>query len=79
MKKIPVLQAILIIMTICVCCAALIPAASADRAIYIDSNGDYVGWFIVSDDPAENSGFIWNESIWGEFRLQPLEMEEVEG
>ncbi len=43
MKKIPVLQAILIIMTICVCCAALIPAASADRAIYIDSNGDYVG------------------------------------
>ena len=30
--------------------------------------------FIIIDDAAVNSGFIWNESIWGEFRLKPLEM-----
>lgn len=42
MKKIRIFQAILIILTISICCAALIPAASAERAIYINSSGEYV-------------------------------------
>ena len=44
------------------------------RTAYYDTIVD-VSRFIITDDPAVNSGFIWNESIWGEFRLKPLEME----
>ena len=56
---------------------SLIAGTPRGRSTYYDTIVD-VSRFIVSDDPAENSGFIWNESIWGEFRLMPLGMESVE-
>ena len=43
------------------------------RSTYYDTIVD-ISRFIIIDDAAVNSGFIWNESIWGEFRLKPLEM-----
>ncbi len=42
MKITRIFQAILIIMTIFLCCAALIPAAAAERAVYINPDGEYV-------------------------------------
>ncbi len=42
MKKFRIYQVFLIILTICICCIALIPSAAADRAIYINSSGEYV-------------------------------------
>ena len=32
-----------------------------------------VSRFIIVDDPAKNAGFMWTESVWGNFRLKPLE------
>ena len=53
---------------------SLIAGTPRGRSTYYDTIVD-VSRFIITDDPAVNSGFIWNESIWGEFRLRPLEME----
>ena len=53
---------------------SLIAGTPRGRSTYYDTIVD-VSRFIITDDPAVNSGFIWNESIWGEFRLKPLEME----
>jgi hypothetical protein len=33
-----------------------------------------VSRFVITDDPAVNAGFVWTESLWGEFRLKPLTM-----
>ena len=40
---------------------------------YYDTLED-VSRFIITDDPAVNAGFIWSERLWGQFRLQPLEI-----
>ena len=40
---------------------------------YYDTLED-VSRFVVTDDPALNAGFYWEERLWGNFRLQPLEM-----
>lgn len=53
---------------------SLIAGTPRGRSTYYDTIVD-VSRFIITDDPAVNSGFIWNESIWGEFRLKPLVME----
>ena len=53
---------------------SLIAGTPRGRSTYYDTIVD-VSRFIITDDPAVNSGFIWNESIWGEFRLKPLIME----
>ena len=40
---------------------------------YYDTLED-VSRFVVTDDPTLNAGFYWEERLWGNFRLQPLEM-----
>ena len=30
--------------------------------------------FVIVDDPAITSGFVWQERLWGNMRLKPLEM-----
>ena len=52
---------------------SLIAGTPRGRSTYYDTIVD-ISRFIIIDDAAVNSGFIWNESIWGEFRLKPLEM-----
>ncbi|NLD58853.1 MAG: ATP-binding cassette domain-containing protein [Clostridiales bacterium] len=34
-----------------------------------------VGHFIITDDPSRTEGFLWQEPVWGNFRLGRLEME----
>ncbi len=36
-----------------------------------------VGHFVVTDDPARNDGFHWQERLWGNFRLRPLQIEDI--
>ena len=33
-----------------------------------------VSRFIIVDDPSLNAGFVWSERVWGNFRLNPLEL-----
>ena len=76
MKNTRIYQAFLIIMTIFLCCAALIPAAAAERAIYINPEGEYVttlkGLYAigssggVSQLPEKD---IWAATVSGTFRL----------
>ena len=40
---------------------------------YFDTIED-IGQFIVLDDPAMNSGFTWEERLWGNMRLRPLDI-----
>ena len=40
---------------------------------YYDTIED-VGQFIVLDDPQMNDGFSWEERLWGNYRLQPLDV-----
>ena len=40
---------------------------------YFDTIED-IGQFIVVDDPQMNSGFSWEERLWGNMRLAPLEV-----
>ena len=44
------------------------------RTSYFDTILD-VSRFVITDDPAVNSGFMWEERLWGEIRLKPLEMD----
>jgi len=39
---------------------------------YFDTIED-IGQFIVLDDPMMNEGFTWEERLWGNMRLKPLE------
>jgi len=43
---------------------------------YYDTIED-IGQFVIVDDPAVNDGFIWAERLWGNMRLQPLEMVRI--
>lgn len=36
------------------------------------------GHFIITEDPAANQGFLWNEPAWGNHRLPELSMEETD-
>ena len=45
------------------------------RAMMYDTLED-VSRFVITDDPAVNSGFIWSERLWGNTRLKPLEVIE---
>ena len=53
---------------------SLVSNLMGGRTCYYDTIVD-VSRFIVTDDAAVNAGFVWSESLWGEFRLKPLEME----
>ena len=63
-------------MTIFLCCAALIPAAAAERAIYINPDGEYVttlgglyaigGGGSVSQLPEKD---VWAATATGTFKL----------
>ena len=44
---------------------------------YFDTIED-IGQFVVIDDPQVNEGFTWVERLWGDARLEMLEMERVE-
>ena len=52
---------------------SLIAGTPQGRTSYYDTIVD-VSRFVVTDDPAVNAGFVWTESLWGEFRLKPLTM-----
>ena len=69
-------KAFLIIITICVCFAALAPSAAADRAIYINSNGESVsslkGLYVIggSGSAAQLSGGdVWAVTASGLVKL----------
>ena len=59
----------------------LIGSRGDGRATYYDTIMD-AGHFVITDDPAKNQGFFWNEPVWGETRLRDIEtslvMEESE-
>ncbi|MGN1006848.1 MAG: ABC transporter ATP-binding protein, partial [Aristaeellaceae bacterium] len=40
---------------------------------YFDTIED-IGQFVVLDDPLVNEGFTWEERLWGNMRLQPLDV-----
>ena len=40
---------------------------------YFDTIED-IGQFVVLDDPLINSGFTWEERLWGNMRLQGLDI-----
>lgn len=50
----------------------LIGSRSDGRATYYDTIMD-AGHFVITDDPARNQGFFWNEPVWGETRLKDIE------
>ena len=52
---------------------SLIAGTPRGRTSYYDTIVD-VSRFVITDDPAVNAGFVWSESLWGEFRLKPLTM-----
>ena len=52
---------------------SLISGTPRGRTNYYDTIVD-VSRFVITDDPAVNAGFIWSERLWGNERLQPLEM-----
>ncbi len=51
---------------------SLISGKPTGTSVYYDTLED-VSRFIITDDPAVNAGFVWRESLWGNFRLKPLE------
>ena len=51
---------------------SLISGKLRGKSNYYDTLED-VSRFIIVDDPAANAGFVWSESLWGNFRLKPLE------
>ena len=53
---------------------SLISGTPRGQSNYYDTIVD-VTRFVISDDPAFNAGFIWSERLWGNERLEPLEME----
>ncbi len=53
---------------------SLVSGNPRGKTNYYDTIVD-VSRFVVTDDPSVNAGFVWTESLWGEFRLKPLEME----
>ncbi len=53
---------------------SLVSGTPRGRTCYYDTIVD-VSRFVIVDDPAVNSGFIWSERLWGNVRLAPLEME----
>lgn len=52
---------------------SLISGTPRGRTTYYDTIVD-VSRFVITDDPAVNDGFIWSERLWGNMRLQPLEL-----
>ena len=52
---------------------SLVSGTPRGRTNYYDTIVD-VSRFVIVDDPAVNSGFIWSERLWGNERLAPLEM-----
>ena len=52
---------------------SLISATPQGLSCYYDTILD-VGHFVIVDDPAITSGFVWQERLWGNMRLKPLEM-----
>ena len=53
---------------------SLVSGTPQGRTTYYDTLED-VSRFVVVDDPALNSGFIWSERLWGNVRLKPLTMD----
>lgn len=53
----------------------LIDAQGNGKANYYDAIID-AGHFIITEDPEKNQGFVWNEPVWGNMRLNPLELDD---
>jgi len=53
---------------------SLISSTPLGKSCYYDTIMD-VGHFVITDDPQFNDGFRWEERLWGNFRLKPLEIE----
>lgn len=43
------------------------------KSYYYDTIMD-VGQFVITDDPAYNMGFTWQETLWGNYRMKDLEI-----
>ena len=54
----------------------LVSTKHGGRSINHDTIED-AGHFVITDDPGLNHGFIWNEPVWGNMRLNDLEIEDV--
>ena len=52
---------------------SLVTAKPDGGSSYYDTVSE-VFRLIVRDDPSLNSGFVWSERLWGNFRLKPLEI-----
>ena len=52
---------------------SLVSGTPRGTTTYFDTLED-VSRFIITDDPAVNSGFLWSERLWGNFRLKPLQL-----
>ena len=54
------------------------PFKKANRKFHPADTVVDCGRFVVTDDPARNQGFIWNEPVWGSVRLRDCETWPVE-
>ena len=54
----------------------LVSAKGSGRSINHDTIED-AGHFMITDDASLNHGFVWNEPIWGNMRLDDLELEDI--
>ena len=55
---------------------SLISATPNGLSCYYDTILD-VGHFIIVDDPSISEGFVWQERLWGNFRLPRLSLDAV--
>ena len=52
---------------------SLISATPQGLSCYYDTILD-VGHFVIVDDPTLTSGFVWQERLWGNLRMKPMEI-----
>ena len=54
---------------------SLVDGRPGGRSGYYDTVED-AGRFIIVDDMTKNDGFLWQERLWGNFRLPGMEWAE---
>jgi ABC-type polysaccharide/polyol phosphate transport system ATPase subunit len=54
----------------------LVSTKSGGRSVNHDTIED-AGHFVITDDPGLNHGFVWNEPVWGNVRLDDMEVEDI--
>lgn len=56
---------------------SLLALTPQGKSSYYDTVED-AGKFIISEDPAVNDGFRWSVRKWGNFRMNPLQLQSQE-